>query len=174
MELFYSIALAIVGVIIGSTALGVISLAPWVPSRKKDLSRIFALADLKPDETFYDLGCGTGQLVIYANQHFKCKAIGIEIGLPMYLICRFKKLFKNNKNIIFNWKNLFKQNLTDADVIYLFGLPGTLKEKLTNKLKRELKPGSRVLSYAFPINGWPVIKTNGDGQKQVKIYLYHI
>jgi len=172
--MYSSIILLIVLAIFATTALGAISLAPWVPSRKRDLARIFKLAGLKPNEVFYDLGCGTGQIVMYANKNFGAKAIGIEIGLPMYLVCRLKKLLRGNKNIIFKWKNFFKENLEAADVIYLFGRPGTLNQKLKEKITNEVKPGTRIISYVFPMENWQPTQVDGDGIKQAKVYLYAV
>ncbi len=71
-------------------AISVKSFAPWVPCRSKDLKRIFNLADLKPKEVFYDLGCGNGKTVIYANKNFQAKSIGIELALPLFLICKIR------------------------------------------------------------------------------------
>ena len=125
------------------------SFAPWVPSRGRDLKRIFKLADLKPGQIFYDLGCGNGKIVIYAANNYKVKAIGLEISLPLYLICKIRQFFNRGAELEFKLKNLFKENLAAADVIYLFGMPHVLNEKFCLKLKQELRPGTKIISYSF-------------------------
>ncbi len=38
------------------------------------------MANLKPGETLYDLGCGDGRILIAAAKRYKVKAVGIEIS----------------------------------------------------------------------------------------------
>lgn len=161
----------VVSLILINIARAGLSFAPWLPSRKRDLKRIFKLADLKPGEKFYDLGCGDGQLVFYAADHFNAQAVGLEISVPMFLISRARQIF-HKKNATIKFKNLFKQNLSDADVVYLFGLPNTVKNKIKQKLEKELKPGSRVISYAFHIPDWTPALTDKPKKNDISIYLY--
>src|SRR6202790_4728537 len=56
------------------------SLAPYVVSPQQIVDRMLELADLKPGETLYDLGSGDGRILITAVQHFRARAVGIEIG----------------------------------------------------------------------------------------------
>ncbi len=155
-------------------AMAFLSLAPWLPARKKDLKRIFKLADLKPNEIFYDLGCGDGKIVIYAAKHYNAQAIGIELALPLYFICKIKQLFNYKKSIKFKFKSLFKENLQHADVIYVFGMKGKLKNKLKQKLEKELKKGARIISYSFPIDGWTPEIIDKPSEKDLAIYLYKL
>lgn len=150
----------------------VLSFAPWLPSRRRDLARIFKLADLKEGQIFYDLGCGDGRIVIYAALNYKVKAIGLEISLPFYLICRLKQALKKNDNIKFKLKNLFKENLSGADVVYFFGIPDTINKKLVGKLKQELRPGTKIISYSFKLNNWVPKAIDKPAKNDIPIYLY--
>lgn len=155
-----------------SAAFAGISFAPWVPTWKKDLPRIFKLANIRPGETFYELGCGNGKVILYAYKNFRVKAIGLEISLPLYLICKIRQVFNYNPNLKFKFKNLFREDLRKADVIYFFGMPKPLKEKLKQKLEKELKPKTRVISYVFPIEGWQPDIVDKPKESEVPIYLY--
>lgn len=155
-----------------SSAVAGWSFAPWVPIWSKDLPRVFALAQLKPGEIFYDLGCGNGKTVFYAAQHYAAQAIGIELSLPLWLTCRLRQLWWRIPGVTFRLGNLFRQNLSSADVIYVFGMPEKLQHKLRAKLERELKPGSRVVSYTFPIAGWQEVTKDKPTAKEIAIYLY--
>lgn len=167
------LALTFIFICLFTMAIAGASLAPWVPSRKKDLKRIFKLTDLKPGEIFYDLGCGDGKLVVYAAKNYKAKAIGLELALPFYLICKVRQLFNKNKNLIFKFKNLFKENLAEADVIYIFAQsPGKLRGKIKQKLENELRPGARVITYAFPVEGWRPDIIDKPSEKDIAVYLY--
>ncbi len=168
----YFVLLLIIAVLMFSLAFSSLSLAPWVPTRKRDLKRAFKLAGLKPGEIFYDLGSGTGTTVFGASAEEGVKAIGIELALPMYFFSVLKKLILRDKNAHFKLKSLFNEDLSQADVVYVFGLPNTLKEKLVTKFKKELKPGSRVLSYVFPIHSLVPEVVDRPTDKDLSIYLY--
>jgi len=150
----------------------VLSFAPWVPSRSRDLKRIFKLADLKPGQIFYDLGCGDGKVVIYAANNYKVKAIGLEISLPLYLICKLRQVLNRQSNIEFKFKNLYKENLAEANVVYFFGIPHSLNEKFCLKLKQELRPGTKIISYSFKLNSLEPKVIDMPGGKNLPIYLY--
>ena len=157
-----------------SLIFSVLSFAPWVPSRGRDLKRIFKLADLKPGQIFYDLGCGNGRVVIYAANNFKVKSIGLEISLPLYLICKLRQALNKQGDIEIKLKNLHKENLASADVVYFFGMPQVLNEKFCSKLKQELKPGTKVISYSFKLYNLEPKIIDKPSEKDLPVYLYEI
>ncbi len=149
-----------------------LSFAPWVPTFKRDLKRIADLADLQPGQKFYELGSGTGKVLFYINKMTGAETIGFEIGLPFYLISRVKQVFIGNQKVKIKYRNFFKQGLSDADVVYFFGIPKTIKDKLRQKLEKELKPETKVISYAFAIEDWQPVKVDKPGERDIAIYLY--
>ena len=62
---------------------------------------------IKDGQRILDLGCGNGRLVIYAAENFKVKAVGLEISLPLYLICRLRQALNKQSKLEFKFKNLF-------------------------------------------------------------------
>lgn len=174
---FYSLGIVFLLFILisGSNLIfSVLSFAPWVPSRGRDFKRIFKLADLKPGQIFYDLGCGDGRVVVYAANNYKVKAVGLEISLPLYLICKLRRALNKQSNIEFKFKNLYKENLASADVVYFFGLPRVLNEKFCLKLKQELRPGTKIISYSFKLFGWEPKIIDKPSEKDLPVYLYII
>lgn len=167
-----AILLLFIVICCSSLVFSVLSFAPWVPSRNRDLARIFKLADLKEGQTFYDLGCGNGKVVIYARDNYKAKAIGLEISLPLYLICWLRQAFKRKANLEFKFKNLFKENLSAADAVYFFGMPETINKKLAIKLKQELKPGAKIISYSFKLEDWTAKVIDKPTKNDLPVYLY--
>lgn len=144
--------------------------APWVPTKNADIERILQLVELKEGVKFYDLGAGDGRLIAAAAKR-GAKTVGYEISILPYFMAQLRTLFLNNKTrcrIVY--KDFWFANLKDADIIYFFLIPRTIK-KLKLKLEKELKKGARVISYTFPINGWEALKADKNKGKP-SIYLY--
>lgn len=172
MATLYFITLLFLSFLLATVTYAAISFAPWVPVWKKDLPRIFGLANLQKGETFYDLGCGDGKTVVYAAREHGAQAIGVELAFPLYFVCMIRKWLNRQYDINFRFGNLFNQNLSDADVIYVFGMPKTLQQKLCAKIKKEVKSGTRIVSYIFPIEGLTPTKMDKPSQEEHKVYLY--
>ena len=151
-----------------SNIVSVIFGSPYVIADKKLISRALKLAGLKKGEFFYDLGCGNGEVLIEAAK-IGAQATGFEIAPFFYWWARLRTA--RYSNIKINYQNIFKADLTKADVIYCYLWPKML-EKLAPKFKGELKTGSRLISVGFPIE-------NLDQEEQFrinrhKIYIYPI
>lgn len=146
------------------------SFAPWVPTRKRELKRMLDLAGLREGETFVDLGSGEGRAVFMAAER-GAKARGVELALPLHLTAKALSLFRKGETK-FVLGDLFRHSVADADVVFLYGMANTsLWDRLRPKLERELRPGARVLSMVFRIDGWePDAVDRPEGQ--LPIYLY--
>jgi SAM-dependent methyltransferase len=144
--------------------------APWVPTWRRDIDRFVRLADIKPGQRVYDLGCGDGRLV-RAAARAGAIATGFEISLLPYCIARIVKNFFHltpNHTILF--KDFWNVDLSSADLIYVFLTPRAYP-RLKEKLERELRSGTRVITYVWPIEGWT--QNDIDHQEgQPKMYLY--
>jgi cyclopropane fatty-acyl-phospholipid synthase-like methyltransferase len=157
------------------TLLPIISLAPWIPTRKKDLERIGRMASLKDGEVFYDLGSGDGRLVLYmAGKHPGSSAIGLELFWPAALFSWIKHKLDGPKNAKIRLANALKADLRNGDAIFLFAMPESLTKKLMAKLKAELKPGSRIIPSSFHFPDWTPAAIDKPTKKDLAIYLYII
>ncbi len=138
--------------------------APFVPSRKAHVRTMIALAEIKQGETIYDLGSGDG-VMLCESARLGAKAVGIEINpfLVWYSRIRAKRA---RLSAIFVTRADFRTILLhDADVVFLYLWPST-NASLREKLLRELKPGSRIISNAFIIEGMELETQKND------VYLY--
>jgi hypothetical protein len=147
------------------------SAAPFFPSPKKIMRRAMAEMALKKGEIFYDLGAGTGTSLIVADKGFGAIATGSEINLLPYLIAKVKIFFSRSQAKM-KFENLFTQNISDADVVFCFLTEKTMA-KLEPKFLKELKPGTRIACYTFPLptlKPEQVIPIHGNW----KIFLYRI
>ena len=146
--------------------------APWVPTRKKDVARFIALAELKNGQKMYDLGCGDGRLVCAAAEAGAI-ARGVELSFLPFFLANIRKIFsKNGKNIKFIYRDIWKTDIGDADLVYVWLMPKA-NEKLKIKLAKELKNGAKVISYVWPIEGWTPIKVDRR-EKQSDLFLYQL
>ena len=68
------------------------------------------------------------------------------------------------------FRDLWKVNLSEADIVFVFLMP-RIMQKLKEKMEKELKPGAKIICYAWPIPGWE-IKTISEAEGGAKIYLY--
>ena len=50
--------------------------APWVPTTMEMVNKILQIAEVGPDDTVYDLGCGDGRMLITAAQKYGARAVG--------------------------------------------------------------------------------------------------
>lgn len=129
--------------------------APFVPSNKRTYQKMIQAAGIKKGNIVYDLGCGDGRLV-FAAADKGAHAIGIEINLFIYYFTCVKQFLFRKKGCI-KLGNIHTYNLKNADIVFCYLLPTVMKQ-LDKKFRKELKKECKVISHAFPIPGWNVIK----------------
>ena len=144
--------------------------APWVPTRKRDVERFLKLAEIKPGQKMYDLGCGDGRLVCAAAKA-GAKTQGFELSLFPYVLANIRRLFqKDRARIKISFRDVWYSNLSDADVVYFFLMP-KVYPKLKQKFEKELKSGAKIIAYVWPIDGWTPLKVDTLSQHP-NLYLY--
>jgi ribosomal protein L11 methylase PrmA len=132
------------------------------------------IAEIKPGDILYDLGAGEGRIIIMAAKNFKARAFGFELSPLSLLLAQIKILFSGTSGQAkLICRNFYNQKLSKADVITCFLRPKPM-EKLKGKFKKELKPGTRIVSYAFSIPGWKPEKVVKVNEKTSPIFLYEI
>jgi len=142
---------------------------PWVPSSMQMVRRMLEMAEVCPEDVVYDLGCGDGRMVLTAAMRYHARAVGIEIDPLRYLWCQFliTILFQRKRvRIIFG--NLFTKDLSEANVVLCYLMPDALA-KLEKKLKKELQPGTRVVSNRFTFPTLDRVQEDGDAM----LYLFN-
>ncbi|MGI6423551.1 MAG: class I SAM-dependent methyltransferase [Candidatus Dojkabacteria bacterium] len=145
---------------------------PFFTTPKKILKDILPLFKLKKDEKFTDLGSGDGRVVFAVYRKYKSFSTGYEISPMLLIYFKLKKLllFPFNRKIEIKEENFLKTDLSKYDVIYCC-LPMDLLEILEKKFEKELKAGSRVFTY-----GYPLAKKKGKkistSQKDIYQYTY--
>ncbi|MBN2322848.1 MAG: class I SAM-dependent methyltransferase [Spirochaetes bacterium] len=123
--------------------------APYWPSSKQKVRRMLAMAEIKRGEVVYDLGCGDGRIIVAAARRFGARAVGVEIEPFRFLWCQLLiTVLGLRKKVRVIRQDLFAVELDDADVVVCYLLQRT-NDRLEEKLVRELKPGTRIVSNTF-------------------------
>jgi SAM-dependent methyltransferase len=149
---------------------------PYVPTTDEAVQAMLRLADVKPADIVYDLGCGDGRIVIAAAKNFGARGVGIDIDPKRINEAKRNAHQAGVENLVrFEEGDLFKADIHDASVVTLF-LLSSINLKLRPKLISELKPGARVVSNTFDMGDWKPDKqsTVGDPDDTFshKLYLW--
>ena len=145
----------------------------YLPTPQPVVDAMLKLAAVTDRDVVYDLGCGDGRIPITAAQKYGARGVGIDIDPK-----RIQEANENAKaagvtdKVRFLNQDLFTSDFSEASVVTLYLLP-SLNEKLMPKLKKELRPGTRVVSHAFDMGtAWlPDTREEVEGKS---IYLWTI
>ncbi len=142
--------------------------APWWRTNKKTAKVICKIANINSKDVVYDLGCGDAEVLLQAAL-LGASGVGIEID-PLRALVANLRVKKNNfqDKITIEKKNFFEEDLSKATVIIVYLVPKTL-EKLISKFEKELKKGTRIVSFRYKMN----LSVKEIDNKN-KIYLYVI
>ena len=149
---------------------------PFVPIPEDVIPQMLSLASLKPNERLVDLGSGDGRIVIAAAKLFRANAVGVDVRGALVKACRrrVREMGLSGRVKVLR-RNFRDVSLRKADVLALYLSSYTLG-LLTPKFTRELRRGSRVVTFDFPIFGWKSARemsfTPKGWKKAHPIYLY--
>lgn len=135
--------------------------APFVPSSHATVRDMIALARIHPGERVYDLGSGDGRILIAAARA-GAQAYGWEIHPMLVWLTRVKARWSGlRERVRVERGSYWQANWRDADVIMLYLITGFMQE-FKDKLLREARPGTRVVSHCFKVPGWDAVEERGD------------
>ena len=123
------------------------------PTPHHIVAEMLKLARVGKDDVVYDLGCGDGRIVIAAAQ---LGARGVCVDIDPQRIRESRANAQRagvTERMRFLERDMFETQIGDATVVTLFLSP-SVNEKLRPKLFRELKPGTRVVSYIHSMGDW--------------------
>jgi len=130
----------------------------YVPTPQNVVEKLLDAAKVGKTDILYDLGCGDGRIVVTAAKRFGIKAIGFDIDPKRVAESRANvKAAKVEHLVTIEQKNIFDVDLSPASVVTLYLLP-ELNVRLVPQLEK-LKPGSRIVSHDFDMEGVDPEKT---------------
>jgi SAM-dependent methyltransferase len=132
---------------------------PYVSTPEAVVDEMLEIAKVGAKDIVYDLGSGDGRIVIAAAKRFGARGVGIEIDPDL--------IRESNENagqagvahlVRFVEGDFFIADLHEATVVTLYLLP-EVNRQLLPKLRAELRPGTRIVSYKYDLGDWAPEKT---------------
>ncbi len=124
----------------------------FVPTPQAVVDKMLEMAEIKPGDILYDLGCGDGRIVVTAAKKYGVRATGVDID-PRRVQESLENVRTNKVGHLVTIKeaDIFELDFSDATVVTLYLLP-ELNVRLMPKLAK-LKPGTRIVSNDFDMHG---------------------
>ncbi len=139
---------------------------PYVPTDDKTLQDFLTIIKKRKKKKIIDLGSGDGKIVI-ALAKAGYEVTGVEIN-PL-LVYKSRKLIQKyglQKKATIRWRNFWGANISEYDTIIIYGIKHIMK-KLGNKLNKNAKKNTLILTNFFVFPGWKEI-----GKKnKVRVYI---
>ena len=146
---------------------------PFVSLTRRQLATVDRCIKLNSTDRVTDLGCGDARVLRMFEKQGVKNLTGYEINFWAYLLAKIKNKFHKSKAKIY-FRNFKKNNLSEYNVIFCYLMPNYLNS-LKNKFDQELKPGTKIISYAFQIKNWrepEIIYTNNKNNNLGRVFIY--
>jgi hypothetical protein len=127
---------------------------PYVPTPQVVVDAMLELGGVKSGDVLYDLGSGDGRIVVTAAKNLGVRGVGIDINPERIQEAEANARQAGVQDLTeFREEDLFKADFSEATVVTMYLLP-SVNNRLKPRLLNELKPGTRIVSHAFDIEGW--------------------
>jgi ubiquinone/menaquinone biosynthesis C-methylase UbiE len=150
---------------------------PFIPTPMEVVDRMLDMAEITESDLIYDLGSGDGRIVTRAAKRFGARGVGIEINRHLLARARRTAAEEGVSHLVeFRRQDALTVDVSSATVVTLYLLPG-FNARLRPRLQQQLRPGARVVSHDYGIEGWQPIreeKISGSMMREHTIYLWKI
>jgi SAM-dependent methyltransferase len=131
---------------------------PFVPTPMPVVERMMKMAAVGPNDLVYDLGCGDGRIVIEAAK-LGARAYGVDLDNYMIELGRRRARENSLEHLArFEQKDIYEIDFSPATVVTMYLLPEH-NLRLRDRLRRQLKSGSRILSHDWDMGDWTPVET---------------
>lgn len=127
---------------------------PFVPTPPVVVDAMLKLAGVGPQDYVIDLGSGDGRIVIAAARKYGAQGLGVEIDTSLVGEARREARRQGvDGRVEFKVDDLLQMSISRATVITMYLYP-RLMLAMRPRLITDLKPGSRIVSHEFTMEGW--------------------
>ena len=144
----------------------------FAPTWEPVVHEMLELAHVIRDDVVYDLGSGDGRIVVLAAQKYGARGVGIE--LDPKLVASSRQVAREvglDGRVTFIEGDIFTASISAATVVTLY-LSTSINRDLEPRLRRELRPGTRIVSHQFPIGTWVPERTVRSKEDGTNLYLW--
>jgi methyltransferase family protein len=127
---------------------------PFVPTPPVVVDAMLKLAGVGPEDYVIDLGSGDGRIVIAAARKHGARGFGVEIDPALVGEAQREARRQGvDGRVEFKMDDLLQINISRATVVTMYLYP-RLMLAMRPRLITELKPGARIVSHEFTMEGW--------------------
>lgn len=128
----------------------------YTPTAYAEIDRAAELLELKEGDTLYDLGCGYGRVIFRIAEKYGASSVGVEVDpVKCWWIRRMIKRKRLEGKVRLIQSNLLSVDLKDVDNMFIFLTRLTsIMNKLQEKVMREMKQGTKIVSYVHRFDDW--------------------
>ncbi|TNN15553.1 hypothetical protein EWB00_001201 [Schistosoma japonicum] len=156
---------------------------PFLPATSSQLDNTYTLLEYAQSRncdrslgSVIDLGSGDGRVLIDLISRPTLKitsAHGVELNRPLVWYSRIKFFYVSKvittPKVTFTCGNIWKTNLSVYDTVLLFGVD-SMMESIEQKMIKELRSGSIVITARYPLPNSEACKSIIDGPHSVFLY----
>lgn len=126
--------------------------APFITTADPVVDKMIEVGEITDKDLVYDLGCGDGRIVIAAAVQRGCHGVGFDIDPQRVAEAKENAERQGVTDLIqIEEQDVFKVDLTKADVIVAYLLPWMLRDLKPSF--EQCRPGTRIVSHDFEIEG---------------------
>lgn len=161
---------AVVTVVVGYFLWTFIKGAGYEPTPSRVIDEMVEFSEPGPGKHVYDLGSGFGKIIMRVAQSTGATCTGVEVDpLKVWWTRRQIRAKGLVKKVDVVKDDLLHADISRADIVFVFLWDGIMR-KLKEKVLKEMKPGSVVVSYYHEFHDW---KPEREDRKE-KVFLYRV
>jgi len=148
---------------------------PFVPSTDYKIKKLLEILKIEKWQKFLDLWCWDWKILEAVKLKYpQIDVYGIENSPKPYNLA-IKRKQKNKLDYTIMWKDFFKVDFSEYDIIYCYMMDYLMK-KIWTKIKSECKPGTLFYASEFEIKWEEFIEKINIEEKDYKgkIFVYKV